>query len=140
MLKEWEAKDPILRYEKYLTAKKLWTEKEKNDILARIDRELKEGQAEAEASPLPPAERAAEGVYCDGCHEIRAEWKRSPKPGKPGQKSSAQWFEGTTPALAPLGGTGVASTQARTLVPAGNNPGHRKKRQTTQTKHKRQRR
>ncbi|MGH9579238.1 MAG: thiamine pyrophosphate-dependent dehydrogenase E1 component subunit alpha, partial [Terriglobales bacterium] len=70
MLKEWEAKDPIARFERVLTKKKFWTVKDKQEILARIDRELKEDLEAAEASPLPPPERAAEGVYCDGCHEI----------------------------------------------------------------------
>ncbi len=135
MLKEWEAKDPILRYEKYLTAKKLWTEKEKNDILARIDRELKEGQAEAEASPLPPAERAAEGVYCNVCHEIRAQWKRSPDSVKPSKESSAQWFEGKSPALAP----NLSASQERKekAVVGPSNPGHGKN--TKRKKHTKQR-
>ena len=132
MLKEWEAKDPILRYEKYLTEKKLWTEKEKSDILARVERELKEGQAAAEASPLPPAERAAEGVYCNGCHEIRAQWKRAPKPGKPG-KNTAQWFEGRAPALQP-------AVKSKVAAAVSSNPGHKKKRQTTQTKHRKHKR
>jgi pyruvate dehydrogenase E1 component alpha subunit/2-oxoisovalerate dehydrogenase E1 component alpha subunit len=71
MLKEWEAQDPILRFEKHLTEKKLWTERDKKGILARIDQELEEELKAAEACPLPPAERAAEGVYCDGCHDIK---------------------------------------------------------------------
>lgn len=120
MRKEWEAKDPILRFEKVLTAKKLWTEKDKNEILARIDRELKEELAAAEASPLPQPEEAALGVYCeDGCHEIRATWKRSPDQVAPPRHDSAHWFVGREPALLP--------TEAAELAAAGDNPGHGRK-------------
>jgi pyruvate dehydrogenase E1 component alpha subunit/2-oxoisovalerate dehydrogenase E1 component alpha subunit len=102
MLKEWEAKDPITNYEKYLTKKNLWTAKDKKEILARIDRELKEEQKAAEASPLPPAERAAEGVYCeDGCHKIEPVWARQPKAAANPGNGKAEWFTGRQPAHAP---------------------------------------
>jgi len=131
MLKEWEAKDPILRFERVLTEKKFWTEKDKKEILARIDRELKVELEAAEASPLPPPERAAEGVYCDGCHEIRATWKRSPDSVKPPRNVPAEWYEGREPALAPAASEGVA---------VGDNPGRgRDRKQRTQRKQTRQR-
>ena len=129
MLKEWEAKDPIARFERELTEKKFWTVKDKQEILARIDRELKEDLEAAEASPLPPPERAAEGVYCDGCHEIRATWKRSPDSVKPPRNVPAEWFSGSQPALAPA---------TREAVAVGDNPGHVKpNKQTKQKKQKR---
>jgi len=131
MLKEWEAKDPILRFERVLTEMKFWTEKDKREALARIDRDLKEELEAAEASPMPPAERAAEGVYCDGCHEIRATWKRSPDSVKPPRNVPAEWYEGREPALAPA---------ASETVAVGDNPGHgRDRKQRTQRKQMRQR-
>jgi hypothetical protein len=30
----------------------------------------------AENSPFPPPQSAEEGVYCEGCHIIHADWKR----------------------------------------------------------------
>lgn len=136
MRKEWETKDPIDRHEKFLTGHKLWTEKDKNEILARIERELKEELAAAEASPLPEPEVAAQGVYCDGCHEIRAEWGRSPAAVKPPQNRPAEWFAGKEPALAP--GTRLASpkatAKAREPVAVASNPGHGKTRQKKQRK------
>jgi pyruvate dehydrogenase E1 component alpha subunit/2-oxoisovalerate dehydrogenase E1 component alpha subunit len=101
MLKEWETQDPIGRLEKYLAENKLWTEKDKKGIIARIDRELKEELEAAEASPLPPPERAAEGVYCNGCHDIKPRWKRDPKQLKPPQEVAAEWFSSRQPALLP---------------------------------------
>ena len=131
MLKEWEAKDPILRFERVLTEKKFWTEKDKKEILARIDRDLKEELEAAEASPMPPAERAAEGVYCDGCHEIRATWKRSPDSVKPPRNVPAEWYEGREPALSPAASEAVA---------VGDNPGRgRQRKQRMQGKQTRQR-
>ncbi len=122
MRKEWEAKDPILGFEKYLTEKKLWSEKEKKEILERIDRELKVELDAAEASPLPRPEEAALGVYCEaGCHEIRAVWKRSPDEVAPPRHDSAHWFIDHEPALRPA--------EARHPVAVGDNPGHRKKRE-----------
>src|ERR1700689_3723307 len=72
----WKTQDPIARYETYLTEHKLWDAKKKSEIDARIERELDVDQKFAEESPMPPAEIAEQGVYCDGCHTIEAEWRR----------------------------------------------------------------
>ncbi len=77
MFEYWKARDPIALYEKYLTENKIWDATAKSEINARIERELDVEQKFAEDSPLPPAALAEEGVYCDGCHTIQAEWKRS---------------------------------------------------------------
>jgi TPP-dependent pyruvate/acetoin dehydrogenase alpha subunit len=80
MFEYWKTRDPILLYEKYLTENKIWDAKTKSEIDARIERELDEEQKFAEDSPLPPAELAEQGVYCqDGCHNIEAEWQRPKK-------------------------------------------------------------
>jgi pyruvate dehydrogenase E1 component alpha subunit/2-oxoisovalerate dehydrogenase E1 component alpha subunit len=129
MRKEWEAKDPILRYEKYLTEKKLWSGRDKKEILERIDSELKTELEAAEASPLPQPEEAALGAYCDSCHEIRAVWKRSPDEVTPPRSEVAQWFVDREPALQPV--------ETREPVTVGSNPGHRKhKKQKRQRKHR----
>ena len=76
MLEFWKTQDPIARYERYLSEHKLWDEKTKAEIDARVERELNEDQKFAEESPLPPPELAEQGVYCDGCHTIEAVWQR----------------------------------------------------------------
>ena len=76
MFEYWKARDPIARYEKYLTTNKLWDVKAKAEIDGRIERLLDQEQEFAENSPFPPPELAEQGVYCEGCHEIKAEWKR----------------------------------------------------------------
>lgn len=79
MVEYWKARDPIARYEKFLTENKIWDAKTKSEIDSRIERELDEDQKFAEESPLPPPELAEQGVYCDGCHTIEANWQRSKK-------------------------------------------------------------
>ncbi len=76
MFAYWKARDPIARYEKYLTEHGLWDAKVKAEIDARIERELDEDQQFAEESPLPSPETAEQGVYCEGCHEVQADWRR----------------------------------------------------------------
>jgi TPP-dependent pyruvate/acetoin dehydrogenase alpha subunit len=60
---KWQKKDPILRFEKYLTAKKQMRAEEKASIETRIDQEIREDLAFAEASPFPPPEGAARPVW-----------------------------------------------------------------------------
>jgi TPP-dependent pyruvate/acetoin dehydrogenase alpha subunit len=79
MFEYWKARDPIARYETYLTEHKLWDAKKRTAINARIERELNEDQKFAEESPMPLPEQAKEGVYCEGCHTIEAEWRRDKK-------------------------------------------------------------
>ena len=63
MLEKWRKKDPILRYQKYLAAKKLLTAQEKAAIEARLEKEIREDVTFAESSPFPPPEDAARPVW-----------------------------------------------------------------------------
>jgi TPP-dependent pyruvate/acetoin dehydrogenase alpha subunit len=76
VLEAWKKRDPLDRYEKFLNENKLWDAKTKKEIDARITREIQADVEFAENSPLPPPELAGQGVYCEGCHTVEAEWKR----------------------------------------------------------------
>jgi len=76
MREYWEARDPIARYEKYLTGNKLWSAADKKEIEGRIEKILNDDREFAENSPMPPPELAEQGVYCEGCHTIEADWHR----------------------------------------------------------------
>jgi TPP-dependent pyruvate/acetoin dehydrogenase alpha subunit len=76
MLEEWKRRDPLDRYEKFLNENKLWDAKTKKEIDRRIAREIQADVEFAENSPFPPPELAGEGVYCEGCHTVEADWKR----------------------------------------------------------------
>ena len=98
MLEFWKKRDPLGRYEQFLHENKLWDAKTKKEIEARIAREIQADVEFAENSPFPPPELAEQGVYCEGCHTVEADWKRpkeevmppgsSVKPGN-GARSSA---------------------------------------------------
>jgi pyruvate dehydrogenase E1 component alpha subunit/2-oxoisovalerate dehydrogenase E1 component alpha subunit len=92
MLQAWKQRDPLDRFEKLLTEKKLWDAKAKKEIDERIARELRADVEFAENSPVPPPETAAEGVYCDGCHTIEADWRRPKEEVMPPRSSvKAEW-------------------------------------------------
>lgn len=63
LFEKWRKRDPILLFEKYLTAKKLMTTAEKATIEARIEHEIREDVTFAEASPFPAPEEAARPVW-----------------------------------------------------------------------------
>src|SRR5579863_2503620 len=62
-IEKWRKKDPILRFEKYLSEKKLMTPKEKAAIEARVENVIHEDVVFAEASPFPPPGDAARAVW-----------------------------------------------------------------------------
>jgi TPP-dependent pyruvate/acetoin dehydrogenase alpha subunit len=63
MFEEWKKKDPIDRFERHLLSSGLATEDELRKVVAEIDEELNREVDAALASPMPPPERAFEGVY-----------------------------------------------------------------------------
>jgi len=79
MRRHWEARDPITLYEKFLADEKLLDAKGKKEIEDKIDALLAKERDFAENSPMPPAEFAAQGVYCtgDACHKVEPKWERS---------------------------------------------------------------
>lgn len=88
----WKERDPLARLEKLLGEKKYWDAKAKKEIDERIAREIRADVEFAENSPFPPPETAAEGVYCDGCHETQAVWQRPREELLPPRSSvKAEW-------------------------------------------------
>ncbi len=93
MFEYWKARDPLDRYEKHLTASKLWDAQTKAEIDARIERDLQEDLEFAESSPLPPPELVEQGVYCEGCHTIGPDWQRPKEELVPPKSSVAAVWE-----------------------------------------------
>jgi TPP-dependent pyruvate/acetoin dehydrogenase alpha subunit len=87
----WEARDPVLLYEKFLTGEKLLDEKSKNEMQEKIEKLLSAERDFAENSPMPPAEFAEQGVYCTGddCHKILPKWERPIREVTPPRSSVA---------------------------------------------------
>jgi TPP-dependent pyruvate/acetoin dehydrogenase alpha subunit len=73
LLKAWEKRDPIPRFEKLLLEKKVLSKKQLEQLGRGVQKEVDEAVASAEASPMPEGSTALEGVYCGpDCW-----WKRS---------------------------------------------------------------
>jgi len=72
----WKKRDPIARSEDYLVRQKKWLTREENlKLIAEVDAELETQRERAVASPMPTAESAAGGAYCEaGCHEIKPKY------------------------------------------------------------------
>ena len=65
-IEEWRLKDPIMRFEKYLTHNGLLDEEKKDEIAARIKAEVTEASDYAEEAPFADPEEALERVYAEG--------------------------------------------------------------------------
>ncbi|WP_245860830.1 thiamine pyrophosphate-dependent dehydrogenase E1 component subunit alpha [Candidatus Chloroploca asiatica] len=63
LLQTWAARDPIVRFEATLRARGLLDDVRLAAVLERIETELDEAQAFAEASPYPDGAEVREGVY-----------------------------------------------------------------------------
>jgi len=59
----WKKQDPILKFEKYLTDKKILTEELKKQVAAEITAQIDEAVTFAEDSPFPQPEDAAAHVW-----------------------------------------------------------------------------
>lgn len=65
LLEEWQARDPIARYEKHLIESELAAEWDLVAIRAMLEKQLDADVAFAEASPFPDTDGALQGVYGD---------------------------------------------------------------------------
>lgn len=66
----WRKKDPIERFERHLLGNGLAAGDELQGIVQQIDRALDAEVDFALASPMPPPERAFEGVYCESVERV----------------------------------------------------------------------
>lgn len=130
MVDFWKSRDPIAAYEKYLTERGLWNAKIKAEIDARIDRELDEDQKFADESPLPDAKTAEQGVYCEGCHTIEADWQRPKEQVMPPAASVqavwkvADFGAATNPPGAPHHGQGKPHSKPAQQQPGRHHAAH----------------
>ncbi len=65
-IEEWRLKDPIMRFEKYLTENGLLDEEKKDELEAQIKAEVAEASDYAEEAPFADPDEALERVYAEG--------------------------------------------------------------------------
>jgi len=72
----WRRRDCIARFENFLVTVKHWlSPSENSELIASVDQQLESDRDFAVSSPMPVAESAAGGVYCeDGCHEVKPKY------------------------------------------------------------------
>ncbi len=88
LVEYWQRRDPIARFEKYLLAKKWLNAKQNEELIAGVERELEAEREVAVNSPMPEAQTAATGVYCEGaCHPIAPKYG-GVKPRQPGSSAA----------------------------------------------------
>jgi TPP-dependent pyruvate/acetoin dehydrogenase alpha subunit len=63
--RSWAKKDPIVRFEKHLLARRILTRQRIQEMELAISKEIEDAVAEAEAGPLPEGREAMEGIYCE---------------------------------------------------------------------------
>jgi TPP-dependent pyruvate/acetoin dehydrogenase alpha subunit len=120
MLDAWKQRDPLARFEKLLTEKKLWDAKTKKEIDERIASEIRADVEFAENSPAPPPESAAERLYCEGCHAVEPVWQRPKEELLPPRSSvKAEW---PLKSVSPNGAKPVAAKQDAPKMKSARKP------------------
>src|SRR5512146_3109134 len=66
----WHARDPIARFESFLIEKQWLTPEQNQVLIAGVERELEADREAAVNSPMPDPDTAAQGTYCEGCHDV----------------------------------------------------------------------
>ncbi len=76
MFDYWRRRDPITRLENYVINVKKWLSSQQHKaLLDEVDAYLEQERDIAVSSPMPAAESAEGGVYCEnGCHEIKPKY------------------------------------------------------------------
>jgi len=64
-LAEWERRDPVQRFERFLAKRNLWTESVRTEIQAAAVEEVNEAVAEAQGTPRPGLETIFSDVYAE---------------------------------------------------------------------------
>jgi pyruvate dehydrogenase E1 component alpha subunit len=63
LLATWEARDPVQRYRAFLCEQGVTDEDELEELTRRVEVEITDAIARAEASPLPDPATVLDGVY-----------------------------------------------------------------------------
>ena len=76
MLESWKKRDPLARFEKVLTEKKLGTRKRKKKSMRASRAKFAPTWNSPKTRPSRRPNRPRQGVYCEGCHTMEADWQR----------------------------------------------------------------
>ena len=94
-VEEWAKKDPIDRFRKHLSGKKLWSEKAEKEIQEWATAELTSAIHSAEAAGPPPLSNLFEDVYAETTPQLREQWEELRRLEESGAKGDQE--EGAFP-------------------------------------------
>jgi TPP-dependent pyruvate/acetoin dehydrogenase alpha subunit len=63
MITEWEARDPIMRFEARLREMGMLNDAQQEELIERVEKDIDAAQAFAENAPLPNPEKLTEGIF-----------------------------------------------------------------------------
>jgi pyruvate dehydrogenase E1 component alpha subunit len=73
LFEEWEKKDPVERFEKYLASRGLWTKERGESMRGDVMKEVADAAREAQAVGKPPLESIFSDVYAEVPAHLRAQ-------------------------------------------------------------------
>ena len=82
-MKEWEKKDPIIRFKKYLLNKKLLTEKEDKKIITESKNKVESEVKAAELVGIPPVEDMFNYMFAEKTQALTEQLKQAKKLNTP---------------------------------------------------------
>ena len=90
-VKEWEAKDPLSRFRRFLARRRLWSPKLEEEATAEIGERIARAVREAEAAPGPPPESLVEHVYAEVPAGLRRQFEEALPSFEEGGKAEGEF-------------------------------------------------
>ncbi|MBM7692433.1 pyruvate dehydrogenase E1 component alpha subunit [Peribacillus deserti] len=72
---EWEKKDPLVRFRKFLEGKNLWNEDKENEVIERAKEDIKNAIKEADAEPKQKVTDLMENMYEEMPHHLKEQYE-----------------------------------------------------------------
>ncbi|KMM38828.1 pyruvate dehydrogenase (acetyl-transferring) E1 component subunit alpha [Guptibacillus hwajinpoensis] len=73
---EWEKKDPIVRFRKYLESKDLWNEEKENEVVAKAKEEIKAAIKKADGTPKQKVTDLISHMYEELPYNLREQYEQ----------------------------------------------------------------
>jgi pyruvate dehydrogenase E1 component alpha subunit len=72
---EWEKKDPLVRFRKFLEKKGLWSEEKENEVIELAKEEIKEALKQADAAPKQKVTDLMNITYTDLPQNLKEQYE-----------------------------------------------------------------
>ncbi len=72
---EWEKKDPLVRFRKFLEGKGLWNEEKENEVIEQAKEDIKEAIKQADATPKQKVTDLMEFMYEELPHNLKEQYE-----------------------------------------------------------------